>query len=34
MITTECMVADKPEEKDEKGPPAPHMHGGGMGGMM
>ncbi|WP_043526492.1 chaperonin GroEL [Litchfieldella xinjiangensis] len=33
MITTECMIADDPEEKDAGG--APDMGGmGGMGGMM
>ena len=30
MITTEAMVADKPEDKKA---PAPHAHGGDMGGM-
>ncbi|MCU0338590.1 MAG: chaperonin GroEL [Spirosomaceae bacterium] len=30
LLTTECMIADEPEEKAE----APHSHGGGMGGMM
>jgi chaperonin GroEL len=39
MLTTEAMVADKPEEKDAAAPPmpggAPGMGGmGGMGGMM
>jgi len=33
LLTTECVVADEPE--DEKAmPPAPPMGGGGMGGMM
>jgi chaperonin GroEL len=31
MLTTECMVADKPEEK--RGMDAPAMPPGGMGGM-
>ncbi len=31
LITTEAMVAEKPEKKDAGGPPAPDM--GGMGGM-
>ena len=31
LITTEAMIADKPEEKDST-PPMPPM-GGGMGGM-
>ncbi len=30
MITTECMVAEKPKEDKA---PAAHAHGGGMGGM-
>jgi chaperonin GroEL len=30
LLTTSCVVADVPEEK----PSAPHMGGGGMGGMM
>lgn len=30
LLTTEAVVSDIPEEKSE----APHMHGGGMGGMM
>ena len=30
FLTTECVVADKPEEN----PPMPPMGGGGMGGMM
>jgi len=30
ILTTECVVNDKKEDKE----PAPHMHGGGMGGMM
>lgn len=30
LLTTEAVVSDIPEEKPE----APHMHGGGMGGMM
>ena len=29
LVTTEAMVADKPEEKDS----TPAMPGGGMGGM-
>jgi len=33
LLTTECVIADEPE--DEKGAPAmPPMGGGGMGGMM
>jgi len=32
LLTTECVVADEPE--DEKAPAAPPMGGGGMGGMM
>jgi chaperonin GroEL len=31
MLTTEAMIADKPEEKNAAGPPA--GMGGGMGGM-
>jgi len=31
MLTTECMIADKPEEKGAAMPPMPS--GGGMGGM-
>ncbi len=31
LITTEAMVAEKPEKKEAGGPPAPDM--GGMGGM-
>ncbi|HUZ73335.1 MAG TPA: chaperonin GroEL [Stellaceae bacterium] len=30
LVTTEAMVAEKPERK---APPMPHDHGGGMGGM-
>jgi chaperonin GroEL len=30
LLTTEAVITDIPEEKPE----APHMHGGGMGGMM
>jgi chaperonin GroEL len=34
MLTTQAMVADKPEEKPEAMPGgAPGMGGGGMGGM-
>ncbi len=33
MLTTEAMVADKPEEKQEMMPGAGGMGGGGMGGM-
>jgi chaperonin GroEL len=29
VMTSECLIADKPEEK----PAAPAMPGGGMGGM-
>jgi len=32
LLTTECVVADEPED-EKAGPPAPPM-GGGMGGMM
>ncbi len=32
LLTTECVVADEPE--DEKAPAGPPMGGGGMGGMM
>ena len=32
LITTECVIADEPE--DEKAAPMPPMGGGGMGGMM
>ncbi len=32
LLTTECVVADSPE--DEKAPSMPPMGGGGMGGMM
>jgi len=32
LLTTECVVAEEPE--DEKAMPAPPMGGGGMGGMM
>jgi chaperonin GroEL len=33
LLTTECVLADEPEE--DKGGAAPmHGHGGGMGGMM
>ncbi len=32
LITTECVIADEPE--DENAPPMPPMGGGGMGGMM
>ena len=32
LITTECVIADEPE--DEKAAPVPPMGGGGMGGMM
>jgi chaperonin GroEL len=31
LLTTECVVADKPEPEAAA---APHSHGGGMGGMM
>ncbi|MYB03851.1 MAG: chaperonin GroEL, partial [Acidimicrobiaceae bacterium] len=35
MLTTEVLVADKPEEKPPPGPPGGGMDGmGGMGGMM
>ena len=36
LITTEAMVAEKPEEKGAAMPPMPDMGGGmgGMGGMM
>jgi len=35
LITTEAMVADKPEPKGAGAPPMPDMGGmGGMGGMM
>ena len=34
MLTTEAMVAEKPEEKQEPMPGAPGMGAGGMGGMM
>jgi chaperonin GroEL len=36
MLTTEAMIADKPEDKDAGGmmPPGGGMPGGGMGGMM
>ena len=30
LVTTEAMVAEKPERKT---PPMPHGHGGGMDGM-
>ncbi|MBI5496310.1 MAG: chaperonin GroEL [Deltaproteobacteria bacterium] len=30
LLTTECMIAERPEKKEEKGG---HSHGGGMGGM-
>ncbi len=30
LVTTEAMVAEKPEKKAA---PMPHDHGGGMGGM-
>ncbi|MGH7034394.1 MAG: TCP-1/cpn60 chaperonin family protein, partial [Stellaceae bacterium] len=30
LVTTEAMVAEKPEKKPA---PMPHDHGGGMGGM-
>lgn len=30
LLTTEAVISDIPEDKPE----APHMHGGGMGGMM
>jgi chaperonin GroEL len=33
MLTTQAMVAEKPEEKKEMHPAAQGM-GGGMGGMM
>ena len=32
LLTTECVVADEPEE--EKAPAGPPMGAGGMGGMM
>ncbi len=32
LLTTECVIADEPE--DEKAPAMPPMGGGGMGGMM
>ena len=32
MITTECLIADKPED-DKKGGGMPGGMGGGMGGM-
>ena len=31
LLTTECVIADQPEEKSAG---MPHMGGGGMGGMM
>jgi chaperonin GroEL len=31
LLTTECVIADQPEEKSAS---MPHMGGGGMGGMM
>jgi chaperonin GroEL len=35
LITTECMIADKPEPKGAAGGGMPDMGGmGGMGGMM
>jgi chaperonin GroEL len=35
LITTEAMIADKPEPKGASGPAMPDMGGmGGMGGMM
>ena len=35
LITTEAMIADKPEPKGAAGPAMPDMGGmGGMGGMM
>jgi chaperonin GroEL len=33
MLTTEAMIAEKPEKKDDMGAGAPGMGGGGMGGM-
>jgi chaperonin GroEL len=33
LLTTECMIADEPEENAGAGAGA-HSHGGGMGGMM
>ena len=33
MLTTEAMIAEKPEKKDDMGAGAPPMGGGGMGGM-
>jgi len=33
MLTTECMVAEKPEDKKGGMPPMPHGGMGGMGGM-
>jgi chaperonin GroEL len=33
LLTTEAMVADKPEDKDKAGAGG-HSHGGGMPGMM
>ncbi|HAK76856.1 MAG TPA: molecular chaperone GroEL, partial [Runella sp.] len=33
LLTTECMIADEPEESAGAGAGA-HGHGGGMGGMM
>jgi len=34
MLTTEAMIAEKPEKKDDMGAGAPPMGGGGMGGGM
>ena len=35
MLTTECLITDKPEEKPAGGGMPPDMGGmGGMGGMM
>ncbi len=33
LLTTECVIADEPEE-DKGGGMGGHGHGGGMGGMM
>jgi chaperonin GroEL len=32
LLTTECLIADEPEEAPAAG--GGHSHGGGMGGMM
>jgi chaperonin GroEL len=34
LLTTDCIIVDKPKDKDEGGDHHHHDHGGGMGDMM